>query len=98
LKSEEYWIKTILNLSSSDKKLSISLDIKAKVEMMLVKLKLLLLKMALNIWIDFCKNDHFHYIIIGAKLEIKNTKRNFNLDISDLTKKSSFDESKFKLT
>ncbi len=53
--------------------------------------------MALNIWIDFCKNDNFHYVFIGAKLEIKNIKRNLNLDITDLTKKSSFDESKYNL-
>ncbi len=51
LKTDEYWIKTSLNMFSNQMKLSISLDIKKRLEMPMKKLKLLLIKTGLNFWI-----------------------------------------------
>lgn len=92
MKAEEYWIKTSLNLLTNSKKLSISLDIKVKAEMSLLKLKYLLIKMGLNFWVDFCKNDSFHYLLLNAKCELLNAKQNMILDIGELTKKSVNDD------
>ena len=46
LKTDEYWIKTSINMTSNHKKLSISLDIKNRMEMPMKKLKMNLKKLS----------------------------------------------------
>lgn len=95
LKTDEYWIKTSLNLFSNQKKLSISLDIKNKLNLPMKKLKMLLIKTSLNFWIDFCKNnnDEFHYIFVDSTCKTLKSKQNMEFEIEDLAKKTSIDES-----
>ena len=94
LKTDEYWIKTSINMTSNHKKLSISLDIKNRMEMPMKKLKMLLIKTGLNFWIDFCKNDEFHYIYVDAMCKTIKGKLNLNFEIEDLAKTTQIDESR----
>lgn len=92
LKTDEYWINTSLKMRSNQKKLSISLDIKNRLEMPLKKLKMLLIKTGLNFWIDFCKNDDFHYIFYGAKCKTLKAKQILEFEIDDLVETTQIDE------
>ena len=96
LKTDEFWIKTSLNMISGLKKLSISLDIKNRMEMPMKKLKMLIIKTGLNFWIDYCKDDDFHYIIVDAKCRTLRAKQNLEFDIEDLAKNTPIDESILK--
>ena len=62
LKTEEFWIKTSINLITNEKKVSFSIDLKIKADMQLMKLKYLLIKIGTNFWIDLNENDIFHFI------------------------------------
>ena len=98
LKTDEYWINTSLNMFSNQKKLSISLDIKNRLEMPMKKLKMLLIKTGLNFWIDFCKNkiDEFHYIYVDATCKTSKAKQNLDFQIEDLAKTTQVDECKIR--
>jgi len=96
LKTDEYWIKTSLNMFSNQMKLSISLDIKKRLEMPMKKLKLLLIKTGLNFWIDFCKNKNndFHYIYVDAQCRTMKSKQDMEFSIGDMSKSDQIDDSK----
>ena len=97
LKSDEYWTKTSLILISNAKKLSITLDIKNRLETSIKKIKIMLIKTSINFWFDFCKNDELHYIFVEAKCKVLGSKQNLEFDIKDQIKTTPFDECKFLL-
>ena len=92
LKTEEFWIKTSINLITNEKKVSFSIDLKIKADMQLMKLKYLLIKIGTNFWIDLTENDIFHFIFLTAKCEILNSKKNMIFDIEELKKTSHLED------
>lgn len=85
LTTREYWIKTILKLTSTFFKLTVSLDLKFLVDKSLKTLKLHLIKLAINLWIDYTKglNNKFHYIISNSRFKTIKTKNDIECDLHD---------------
>ena len=82
-----------MNLSSTTKKLSVSLDLKLNTKMTIHKLKLLLLKTGMYFWMENCQfDDEFHYIYVSANCKTNKSKQNLEFEICDLTAKIVIDE------
>jgi hypothetical protein len=91
--TNEYWVNTSINLSSTTKKLSVSLDLKLNTKMTIHKLKLLLLKTGMYFWMENCQfDDEFHYIYTSANCKTSKSKQNLEFEICDLTAKILIDE------
>jgi hypothetical protein len=97
LTTYEYWIKTNIKIISTYTKLTISLDIKFKLESLFKTLKFLLIKLGINFWSDYPKgqDEFFHYTFTNAKFKTTKSKHNFELNINDLNKTVHFESSKY---
>lgn len=87
LTTNQYWVKTIIKLNSNYRKLTISLDIKFRVENFFNKLKFLLMKLGIDFWMDYAKEagDSFHYIFNNAKFKTLKSKHNMEFNVTDLS-------------
>lgn len=88
LTTYEYWIKTNIQIISTYTQLTISLDIKFKLESSFKILKFLLIKLGINFWSDYPKglDESFHYTFTNAKFKTSKSKHNFEFNINDLHK------------
>ena len=88
LTTYQYWLKTNIKIISTYTQLTISLDIKFKLESVFKTLKFLLIKLGIQFWSDYPKglDEFFHYTFTNAKFKTLKSKHNFELNINDLNK------------
>ena len=98
LSTQEYWVKTVIKIHSGLSKLTISLDIKFKLETYIKKLKFLLIKLGINFWVDFSKGQHdsFHYIFTNARFRTLKSKNNIDFNVNDINKSLLIEQKKVK--
>jgi hypothetical protein len=93
LSTSEVWIKTCIKVFANCSKTSISLDLKFNIELFFEKLKMLLMKLGINLWMDYAKKppEDFHYAFVNAKFKTIKSKNSFEYSISDFNKSSHFE-------
>lgn len=97
LYTNQYWVKTIIKLNSFNLKLTITLDIKFRLETLIEKIKFLLLKLGINFWMDYNKgmNDFSHYIFKSIHFKSFKGKSNIEFYINENAKLEDINKSKF---